>query len=390
MAEQRAPTMFEIQQQNQLSRQAVVGNSIKMTQPILSQQIDPASQNVVNLGANVIRNAGLLLGFIVEVSGTLENTGAATPANDATRTAFGTANIVEQFRFDDLSNYTRIQTSGRHLAMLNTVRQGFGYGGAYAPNLPMGYGDNFDVFQGPATIAGAGGTAEVRHTYYVPIAYSPEDLRGAIYMATVAASSNLQITINAAPGAGAGNPLSKVYAGGTVAWDGNVTVNVTQVYLDQIPRMPDGSPILPALDLDTVYDLKETTFAGMTPGQDFPMAYSNYRAFLSTLVVYDNGGVFGDGSDVNYFSLASANFTNLFKVSPKIAALNARMAIMADLPLGTYLFDSRVTPINTINFGNMELNLNPVTAAAGARAVVGYEAFARVGQLKSASSLAGG
>ena len=390
MADQRAPTMIEIQQQNALARQAVVGNSIKMTQQISSQTVDPASQNVLNLGANVIRNAGLLLGFIVEVSGSLENTGAATPANDATRTTFGTANLVEQFRFDDLSNYTRIQTSGRHIAMLNSVRQGFAYGGAYAPNLPMGYGDNFDVFQGPNVIVGAGGTADVRHTYYLPISYSPEDLRGAIYMATVAAASNLQITLNANPGANGGNALNKVYAGGTVNWNGNVTVTVYQVYLDQIPRMPDGSPIIPALDLDTVYDLKETTFAGMTPGQDFPMAYSNYRAFLSTLVVYDNGGVFGDGSDVNYFSLASANFTNLFKVSPKIAALNARMAIMSDLPLGTYLFDSRVTPINTINFGNMELNLNAANVANGARAVVGYEAFARVGQLKSASSLAGG
>lgn len=377
---------LEMQQQNDMARRVVVGNSVKMCQQIYSNSVDISQTNVINLGANAIRNAGLLLGFIVEVSGEVTN-GAATPAALA---PFGTANLVKQFRFDDLSNYTRIQTSGRHMAMLDTVRLGFGYGGAYAPNLPVSYGNNFDVFQGPSTIA-ADATADLRHVYYVPISYSPTDLRGAMYMATVAASTNLQIELNQSPFTAAGNPVDKVYTGNANgAWTDNVKVTVYQIYLDQIPRMPDGSPILPVQDLDTVYDLKETTFATPTVAQDFPMAYSNYRAFLSTMVVYDNGGVLNPGTDVNYWSLASANFTNLFKISPKIAALNARMAIMADFPDGTYYFDSRDTPINTINFGNMELNLNAITAAPGARCIVGYEAFARVGQLKGASSLGGG
>lgn len=382
-----APSPMQIAQANEMARRLVVGSSVKMTQQIFSQAIDISAQNVINIGANAIRNAGLLLGFIVEVSG--EVTNGAT--NTASLTPHGTSNIVEQFRFDDLSNYTRIQTSGRHMALLNSLRQGFAYGGAYAPNLPIGYGNNFDVFEGPATIAGAA-TADLRQVYYLPISYSPSDLRGAMYMATVAASTNLQITLNQSPFTGTGNPVSKVYSGNANgAWTDNVQVTVYQVYLDQIPRDPQtGQPILPAQDLDTVYDIKETTFATPTVGQDFPMAYSNYRAFLSTLVIYDNGGTLNGGSDVNYWSLASANFTNLFKVSPKIAALNARMAVMADLPDGTYLFDSRETPINTINFGNMELNLNASVANNGARCIVGYEAFARVGQLKGASSLGGG
>lgn len=383
---QTAPNPLELQQQNEMARRIVVGNSIKMTQQIYSASINPASQNVINIGANVIRNVGVLLGYVVEVSGVMTN-GAGT---GATRTDFGTANVVQQFRYDDFSNYTRIQTSGRHIAMLNTLRQGFAYGGAYGPNLPINYGNNFDVFEGSASLAAAAAT-NIRQMYYLPIAYSPTDLRGAIYMASVAASSNLQITLNASPFTLAGNPVDKVYTGnGTGGWTGNVTVTVYQVYLDQIPRMQDGSPILPMGDLDTVYDLKETTFSGMTVGQDFPMAYSNYRAFLSTLAIFDNGGTLGNGSDVNYWSLASANFTNLFKVTPKIAALQARMAIMSDLPKGTYLFDSRDTPINTINFGNMELNINASTVNANARCIMGYEAFARIGQLKNASSLGGG
>jgi hypothetical protein len=76
------------------------------------------------------------------------------------------------------------------------------------------------------------------------------------------------------------------------------------------------------------------------------------------------------------------------KVAPEIAALDARMSIMSDFPLGTYFFESRDIPINTINYGNMELNINASTAAAGARTLVGYESFAMVNQLVGASSLA--
>lgn len=371
-------------QQNQYARQAVVGNSIKMVQQIYSNTIDPVAQPVINLSTNALRNTGLLLGFVVEVTGSVTN-GSSTEASLA---PFGVYNMVDQFRFDDLSNYTRIQTSGRHIGMLNTVRQGFAYGGVYDPTMPVGYGDNFNVFEGPATIA-ATDSAEIRSVYYLPISYSPVDLRGAIYMATVSAAANLQITLNSAPFVGATDPLKAVYTGNAGgAWTDTVTVTVYQVYLDQIPRLQNGQPILPVQDLNTVYDLKETTFTGMTSGQDFPMAYSNFRAFLSTLAIYDNGGTLAAGTDINYWALQSANFTNLFKYGPKLSALMSRMAIMADFPLGTYLFDSRDTPVNTINFGNMELVLNANgTVNAGARCVIGYEAFAQVTQLPTASSL---
>lgn len=380
------PTAQQLMQQNILARQAVIGNSIKMKQQIFSQSIDPTSQTVLNITGNSIRNAGLLLGFIVEVSGSVTN-GAATVA---TRTPMGNANVLSQIRFDDLSNYTRIQVPGWYLALLNSARQGMGYGGVYDNKVPMGYGENFPVYNGANTLA-ANAVQDLRMQYYVPISYSATDLRGAIWMATVSATSNLQLTVNPSPFTGAGNPIGAVYTGNANGkWTDKVTVTVYQVYLDQVPRMPNGAPILPMQDMNIIYELKQTTFTTPTAGQDFPMAYSNFRSFLSTTVVYDNGGVYNNGSDVNYFSLASANFTNVFKVTPEIAALEARPVIMTDFPLGTYFFESRDIPINTINFGNMELNLNAKTAANNARVLVGYESFALVQQLAGASSLAGG
>ena len=127
MAAPSQPSPQQLMQQNMLARQAVIANSIKMKQQIFSASVDPSSQNVLNITGNSIRNVGLLLGFLVEVTGSVKCTGSA-----ATRTPWGNANMVSQFRYDDLSNYTRIQVPGWHLAMLNSVRQGFGYGGVYA------------------------------------------------------------------------------------------------------------------------------------------------------------------------------------------------------------------------------------------------------------------
>lgn len=382
MAEQMSA--LEMQQLNTLQRQAVIANAVKMKQQIYSAAVDPDSQNILNIAP---RNVGLLLGFIVEVSGTVTN-GAV---DQASRSIFGNANMVSQFRFDDLNTYTRIQIPGWYCAILNSARQGYGYGGVYANNIPMDYAENFPVYDGSATIAAATDDA-LRMMYYVPISYSSTDLRGAIYASVVNATMNLQITLNTAPFVGATDQIGAIYTGNANGvWKDNVTVTVYQIYLDQLPRdAKSGQVILPFLDLNTVYDLKQTTFSGITAAQDFPMAYSNYRSFLSTYVVYDNGGSYNNGTDVNYFSLASANFTNIWRVTPEIAALDARMTFMSDVPSGTYFFESRDIPINTINFGNMELNINASTVNANARCLVGYESFALVNQLVGATSLAGG
>ncbi len=385
MENNQQPSPQQLQQHNFMQRQAVTSNSLKLKQEIYSATINPAQQNVINIGNGVIRNAGLLLGFVVEVSGEVTN----TAGSGIDRTPMGTANMVKEFRFDDLSNYTRIQCPGWYMALLNSIRQGFGYGGAYANNITMGYGNNFDVYEGAASAA-ASAVVDLRHVYYVPISYSSTDLRGAMYMSTVSATSNLQITLNQTPVSAAGNAIDHVYTGNAGDWSSDVTVTVYQVYLDQLPKGEGGAPILPVMDLNTIYDLKQTTFTGATAGQDFPMAYSNFRSFLSTVAIFDNGGTYAAGTDVNYWALRSANFTNISKISAEIAALDARATLMSDMPLGGYLFESRDMPINTINYGNMELNLNASSVNANARILMGYESFALVNQLVGASSLGGG
>lgn len=369
-------TAAQMQQTNAAQRAAVLANAVPMIQQIQSVNVDPAAQPVVNIQP---RNVGLITGFLIEVTATLTN-GATNTAN---RSIFGSANLVSNFTFTDLNNNQRINCPGYLLAILNSARQGWGFGGAYANNLAMGYGNNFNVNEGPATIA-ASTDAEIRMIYFLPLAYNGNsDLRGAIYAGVVSANMNLQITLNQTPFVGATDQLNAIYTGNAAGgYKANSTVSITvyQRYLDQLPVL-NGGPILPMLDLNTIYEIKSSSYNGLSVGQDFPIPYSNFRDFLSTFVIYDNGGSYNAGTDVNYFSLTSANFTNLFRYTPEIAALLARQTFMADVPLGCYYFDSRSRPINTQAFGNMELNINPSTVNNGAQVIVGFEDFAQVNQL---------
>lgn len=369
----------QVVQMNVLARQAVLANSLQMTQQISSGGYNPATTPTINIPT---RNVGLITGFIVEITGTIANTGAG-PA--LTRTGFGTMNAISQFVFSDLNNNQRIQTTGRHIAILNSARQGFGFGGAYAPNLPNAMGNNWSVQTGAASIATAT-SAPVSQVYWVPLAYGADDLRGSIYAAVVNATMNLQISLNTAPVIAAGDALNAMYSGTTGGWSGDVTVNVYQVYLDQLP-MGKGGPILPALDLNTIYELKQTSITGISAGQDFAYPFTNFREFLSAVVIYDQNGVFNTGSDVNYWALQAANYTNIFKYSAKIAALLGRQTFMADLPPGAYYFDFRRKPMITNQYGNLELVLNASSAAAQSQLVVGTEAFAQVNQIVGAGSL---
>ena len=364
-------------QMNLLARQAVLANALEMTQVIDTRSIDPALTPTINIPT---RNVGLIKGFIVEITGSIK-AGAGT----LTRSPFGTLNAVSQFSFTDLNNNQRILTSGRHLGLLNSARQGFGFGGVYTPNLPNSMGNVYDVQSGPATIA-TGVTSAISQIYYVPLAYSGDDLRGAIYAGVVNATMNLSITPNPTPCVAAGDTLNAMYSGTTGNWEGPVTITVYQVYLDQLP-MGKGGPILPALDLNTIYDLKTTSVSGMSAGQDFAYPFANYREYLSAFGTYDQNGTYAPGTDLNYWALQAANFTNIWKFSPKIAALKARQTFMCDLPAGSYYFDFRGRPLLTNQYGNLELVMNPKTAAAQSQLVVMTEAFGQINQIVGAGSL---
>lgn len=385
---QAAGQQPNLQQVNAQARALIIGNALQMTQQIFSGSFTPASQNIITVNP---RNVGLIRGFLVEVNGTIVNGGGGTPL---TRTNFGPMNALSNILFYDLNNILRINTSGRHIAMLNAARASAMYGGAYTSSYPAAVGNNYNVVSAPSTIAATGGTGAVRMMYYIPLAYSPLDLRGAIYAATVNATMQLTLTINPTPTIASGDALTAMYSGQAGGgWQGAVTVTVYQLYYDQLPTgntSQGPAPILPPLDLNNYYQLLETNLGtAMVANTDYPFGYANFRDYYSTMATYDNGGTFNSGSDVNYWSLVSSNLTQIFKYTPEVNALLQRQMALQDFPPGVYWFDSRgqggMNPINTINFGNMQLNLNAATVNGGATLYIATEAFGQITQVSTTS-----
>jgi len=383
---------------NMQARQLVVNSAVKRTQQIYSNTINTAAQTVLNIPP---RNVGLILGFIVNVRQTVTTTAGAA----LTLTPFGAANLVGQFAFFDLNNNTRIQTPGWHINAINSVRGGIPYLAvdalSTAPSAyPVGYGSYYDqLINGTATIAtSASGTLNM--TYFVPLAYSDTDLRGAVFANVVNATMNLQITLNqdlvaARTLAAWANSAYCTATSGTAVSntvESDATVTVFQVYYDQLPQAKNGGPVLPWLDLQTVYDIKQTALQGVVAAQDFPISYANYRDFLSTCVYYvnksDTAGAFGAVADLNYISLQSANYTEIFKVPPYIAATWARTTVGLDFPRSGFYIPTRNKPISTVQWGNINLILNAADVQTGAFVLVAWEAFALTNYVGQGGSLA--
>lgn len=370
---------------NMRNRMSVVQNAMPMMQPLQTQQVSGVVSATNNQLTFQPRLTGLVVGFLVEVNGTYENAGA----NVGTRTNGGALNAVSRITFTDLNNYTRVNTNGYHLGLLNSVKNTRGFGGAVAPNLPYNVGNVWNVNSLASTIA-AGGSAALRQFYYVPVAYSPQDLTGAIWGQVVNATWQLQITLNSAPGAVATDPLFKVYSGLAAASDltlNNATVTVTTLYYNTATPRGGNFP-LPLLDMSRAYLIQDQV-ANMTvvANQDCAAPYANARTYYSTFAVYDNNGTFNTGSDVTYFKLQYANLLAQFQLNPQTIALLARNSVGFDMPPGVYYFDHRSYPISTQAWGNCELDVNPSSVTAGAFLGTWYEMVAQENTIIQASSL---
>jgi hypothetical protein len=367
-----------------------------MTQPIASGAFVPnGNNNTVNVPMRLV---GLTRGFIVKIVASFQNT---STSHTATLTGFGPANIVSNFVVTDLDNYQRINTSGWHMNLLNSIKEGFPFGAAILQSgmdTPIAYGNNYDVISAttpiPEDADSTPGTGTVQMYYWVPLAYGKRDLRGALYTGVVNATAYLAFTINPTPVVYSGDATLAVYTSGGAA--GTVTITnvswtVYQNYIDQLPRYTGGktpgAPILPPIAMRTQYRLVNTSLAAISANQDFPIPFTNFQSFLSASLIYDQNGTLNPGTDINYWKIAAANTLQFQYLDPITQSLRTRIALMTDVPAGAYMFNFRDQPINTNQAGNMQILLNPITAASGSQVLVGWESFADVNTILGAQSL---
>ena len=360
-----------------------------MLQPIASGSFTPnGSNNTINVP---MRPVGLTRGFLVKLTGTTANSGSGA----ASLTSYGPANLLSNVVMTDLDNYQRINTTGWHLNLLNTQKEGFPFGAALlagAMDSPIGYGNNFSAISASATLAATSGTGTFSMYFWVPAAYGKRDLRGCIYTGVTNANGFLQFTINPNIGSASGDGTLAMYKGANTNVSlSNVTYTVYQNYVDQLPRYTSGpqrgQPILPPLSIRTQYRLVNTALSAINANQDFPIPFTNFQQFLSASIIYDNGGTLAAGTDINQWKLAAANTLQFFNIDPITQALRQRTGIKTDFPLGTYVFSFRDQPISTNQAGNVQLLLNASSAASGAQVLVGWESFADVQTVLGAQSL---
>ena len=385
-----------VQQTNAVARQLVLQQATNMLQSVYSNSITgtiTTSNNILNINPRMV---GLLKRFYIEITATITNTGST--AASIARTSLGAANLLSNVTLTDLSNNVRINTSGSHLHLLASAKRGWPFASSLVKTTGLdtggvGFSSNIAYQASPATIPKTtGNTSVVTWVYEVPITYSDTDLRGCIWLGVTGQTMNLQLSLNPNSVVSSGDTVDAVYSGDTGTLS-NVTVNVYQHYLDQLPYSKQG-PILPITDMSVLYLLNQTTNPGVVSGQDFPIPYANFRDFLSTIAMVDNAGSQYAGTDINYQQLTAANFTNFFKTDAYIQSVITRNRLKVDFPPGFYYFDHRHAPISTNMYGNMQLvfNLGNATQALGSNSFIRtyYEQFALVNLIGQAGSLVGG
>ena len=243
----------------------------------------------------------------------------------------------------------------------------------------------------PASIS-ANGTSEIDFQLEIPFVKNDTDLRGAIYADVTQATMQVQITLN--PNmfvSSTADPTLAMYqsGGSDLASLSALTVNFWQNYLDQLPRSSNGAPILPSQDLATAYLLNNTASGLPVANQDNGAAFVNSRTYESVTFGYDNNGTLNvNGSDINYIQLQSANFTNILNLDGRMIGLMERNVLMDDFPAGMYYLDFRHRPIDTNQYGNMQLVINPSSVGgSGAFFLYGWEAYGIIGLVNQGGSL---
>lgn len=336
------------------------------------------------------QNVGLVKGFWILVSYELTNTGAS----DATLTGRGAFNVLRRIQYYDLLNNWRVNTSGFHLALLNSAKIGWGFSGDYNPNLPNGIGQiNYTVNNRTATLANTTGDNTLQVLYYVPLAYSAQDTTGAVFAQTTGGTQSLQLTINSTPGFTTGDSIYGIYGGANTAvtykTGTSITIQVFQDYWGNIPYTVDKNGqynyMVPAIDIGTSYLITDTTQSSPTVNQQFQFQIQNYRKFLSVIAFYDNfnsgspngEAAFAAGTDISSWMLQAANYTPIRTWSPTLLAGQNRNTLMGDMPKGGYLFDFRTQPLDSLYYGSLQITMTPSAVnSAGAYVYYGVETFA--------------
>lgn len=337
---------------------------------------------------------GIITRFLIKVTASIGQGAAETQTRGQNAAAAFFSNVT----YIDTSNQTRINCPSWYLNQLSTLRRRRLFGGALTTDINnvMGLGAAYTpgLFAAPATLSAAPPANNAPNFfafYEVPLAYGPDDLRGAVLAAMINATQSLNVTVNPnffTTSTDVVNVAEGAYKSSTAQLGliSYITITVYQEYIDQF-----GGLDLPQIDLATQYLLQ--TAGGYQPvaNTDLVIPYSNFRLFMSTIFRYNNAGTFNVGSDINYVAIRTANASDLIHVDPYTLTLFSRELMGDDLPAGYYTINHRHKPLFTNQFGNLSLIVQCSTVTSiNSTITVGFEQLALMNQLPASGAIPSG
>lgn len=413
---QMSPAQLNMAARNLILRGGNVGGKYQPPAIDVWQPQNPPAPNNPGPGSVLtfyVRNVGLVKRLYVLFKARI--TTPATSGNALTLTPWGLANFVSNVSFFDLGNNQRINTTGWHLTAIATAKRRGVFGGNFLNDNPFGYGgacasatgaaggavngenvngivNNKSVQSAPVSIAANNNHGDIAFVLEIPFVKNDQDLRGAIYADVTQATMQVQVTLNPNMFVPTGaDPTLAVYQSANASIPTSLTTfsyQVFQNYLDQLPRV-NNVPILPQIDIATAYLLNSSASGLPVANQDNAASFVNSRSYESVVFGYDNNGTLNtDGSDINYILLQSANFTNILNLNGQLINMMGRNVIGDDWPQAMYYLDFRHRPIDTNQYGNMQLVVNPSTVTgSGATILYGWEAYGIIGLVNQGGSI---
>lgn len=334
-----SPVAVNPVRQNIQARMNLLGTGVRMV-----KKLQTVSGGMGSLLTIPLDRTGILTAVELHVSATLNIATADTTPNN-----FSIYSLINQLKYTDFAGVDRIVMNGALMNVLDSVRAGKLFNEPAASLTDTGT----DLFQVPPNVVNA--TAPLFFVVRIPIAYSENDLTGAVLAQTAVGQHSVSVQLAQAL-AGADALLAPFVSTSTAALVGEVKVTAFQEYIQ-----PQDLRSLPLLDLSTVYALEGnyTTTDNLSAGQQKYINYPNMRYVLSAMVAYNNGNVFNPGTDIDAVRVIANSNVNLMDATARYLLRKQRAALNGDLPAGTYVFNSRAQPINTTLYGNVQIGLTP-------------------------------
>lgn len=299
-------------------------------------------------------NVGVTTKIYAEVIATYDvGTAAATPSPKSPW------NIINRARLSDFDGTDRINASGYQLWVLNSIRN----------SAPYGYnnGSKTSVLDYPRIDTTVGTSRKASFIIELPVAYSSDDLRGAMLTQTAVGETWLSLDWNPAFFSNANADAVFNGAPTTTISNVSITTNVYQEYL--LPQSIGGQVPLPTLDFMTVYEIGGTLKSAdnLASGQEKLLNYPGVRQVIGAYFNFVNGGVMNAAfTDIAKFRLIANGNNVLREYGAYDKLFDQRIALSNnDLVPGTYFELHRDKPIETALYGNVQYGITPSNVNAG-------------------------